>query len=72
MMNIDLCTYVMYYIVGSHLRISLIFISSLIGALGRIRRYNSHTHSITKILQITAGRYMQKSTHINNYVHVGM
>ena len=50
-MNIYVFTYVMYSIVGSHLWISLIFISSLRGALGRFRRYNSGIHSIKKSLQ---------------------
>ena len=48
MKTIYVCTKVMYYIVGSHLRISLVFRSFLRGALGRFRRYNSGSHSITK------------------------
>ena len=62
----------MYSIVGSHLWISLIFISSSRGGLARFRRYNSGTHSITKSIQKAAGRYIQYSTYINNNVHLGM
>ena len=51
----------------------LIFSSSLRGALAHFRPYNSCTHSITKKrIQKTAGRYIQQSTQINNYLHLGI
>ena len=47
-MYIQVCTQVMYSIVGSHLCISLIFSSFSRRAIGRFQHYNSRTHSITK------------------------
>ena len=35
-------------------------------------RYNSRTHSIMKKTKKSAGRYIQQSPHMNNYLHSGM
>ena len=70
---IQVCTQAMYSYVASHLWIGLIFSSSSRGTFARFRRYTSRTHFITKKkLQKTAGRYIQQSTYINNFVHLGM
>ena len=48
------------------------FSSFLNVALSGFRRYNSRTQYIAKKHTNSAGRYIQQSTHINNYVHLGM
>ena len=58
-MQIWICTNIMYCIVGFHICISLIFVSSSRGALARFRYYNFGRHSITKMptKKLPIGRY---------------
>ena len=61
-MYIQLCTQVMYSILGSHVLISLVFSSSSRGGLDCFRRYKQCTNSKSEKPTKTGGRYILYSS----------